>query len=141
MPATTRLLLVLLLVPTATVGLRPQAPTAHPRNFIRINNPVVALTNVRVIDGTGAPPRERQTIVVSGGRIASIGDTDSTTPPAGASVYNLPGRSVMPGLVMLHEHLYYPTSANLDAPMDESFVRLYLASGVTTIRTAGTFNA
>jgi len=136
----TRLMLVLLLVSTATVGLQPQAPSAHPRNFVRINDRVIALTNVRVIDGTGAPARERQTIVVSGGRIAAMGDTGSTTPPADARIFDLTGRSIMPGLVMLHEHLYYPTSANLDAPMDESFVRLYLAAGVTTIRTAGTFN-
>src|SRR6185295_14590668 len=131
-----RSLLVLLLISTATVVVRPQAPSAHPRNFTRINNPVIALANVRVIDGTGAPARERQTIVVNAGRIVAIGDTDSTTPPAGATVYDLRGRSVMPGLVMLHEHLYYPSSANLDAPMNESFVRLYLAAGVTTIRTA-----
>ena len=133
-------MLVLSLVASATVGLRPQSQSAHPRNFISISDPVIVLTNVRVIDGTGAPARERQTVVVSNGRIAAIGDTASTTPPAGATILDLTGRSVIPGLVMLHEHLYYPTSNTINAQMDESFVRLYLAAGATTIRTGGTFN-
>ena len=46
----------------------------------------------------------------------------------------------MPGLVMLHEHLYYPTGPGVYGQLGESFTRLYLAGGVTTMRTGGNVN-
>jgi enamidase len=55
-------------------------------------------------------------------------------------VIDLAGKSVMPGLVMLHEHLYYPVGPNVYGQLGASFVRLYLAGGVTTMRTAGNVN-
>src|SRR4029077_18658895 len=60
--------------------------------------------------------------------------------PAGATVVDLAGRSVMPGLVMLHENLYYPVGPGVYGQLGTSFVRLYLAGGVTTMRTAGNVN-
>ena len=48
------------------------------------------------------------------------------------------GRTVLPGLVMLHEHLMFTEPIGLTRPQDFSFPRLYLAFGVTTMRTAGT---
>ena len=50
------------------------------------------------------------------------------------------GKSVIPGLVMLHEHLYYPTGPGVYGQLGESFTRLYLAGGVTTMRTGGNMN-
>jgi imidazolonepropionase-like amidohydrolase len=108
--------------------------------FIRVNAPVVALTNVRVIDGTGAPARERQTVILRDGMIAALGDATRLAPPPGAEVLDLAGRSVVPGLVMVHEHLYYPTGPGVYGQLGESFSRLYLAGGVTTIRTGGNMN-
>jgi enamidase len=125
----------------AAAAARPQSPSDDPGNYISFDEPLFALTNVRVIDGTGAPAREGQTVVVRDGLITSVGGTDSTQPPAGAVTVDLTGRSLMPGLVMLHEHLFYPTSPSVYAHLDESFVRLYLAGGVTTMRTGGAFNA
>jgi enamidase len=55
-------------------------------------------------------------------------------------VIDLTGRTVMPGLVMLHEHLYYPTGGGTYANLSESFTRLYLAGGVTSMRTGGNTN-
>jgi imidazolonepropionase-like amidohydrolase len=55
-------------------------------------------------------------------------------------VIDLAGKSVMPGLVMVHEHLYYPTGPGVYGQLGESFVRLYLAGGVTTMRTGGNVN-
>ncbi len=46
----------------------------------------------------------------------------------------------MPGLVMVHEHLYYPTGPGVYGQLGESFSRLYLAGGVTTMRTGGNVN-
>src|SRR5688500_17373423 len=110
------------------------------RNFIKIDAPVIALTNVRVIDGTGAPAKEKQTLVIRGGDIAEVGDTGRVVVPEGATTIDLTGKSVMPGLVMVHEHLYYPAGPGVYGQLGESFVRLYLAGGVTTMRTGGNVN-
>jgi len=107
------------------------------KSFITVDEPVVALTNVRVIDGTGAPAREKQTIVIRDGNIAELGETSRVSVPSGATVIDLAGKTVIPGLVMLHEHLFYPTGPGVYGPLGESFVRLYLAGGVTTMRTGG----
>ena len=108
--------------------------------FIKVQAPIVALVHARVIDGTGAPARDDQTIVIRDGNIAAIGDAARTTPPAGATIVDLTGKSVMPGLVMLHEHLYYTTGPGVYGQLGVSFSRLYLAGGVTTMRTAGNVN-
>jgi imidazolonepropionase-like amidohydrolase len=126
---------------TVAVAAQGQAPNPNaPANFIRFNAPVTVLTHVRVIDGTGAPARENQTIVMRDGRIADVGDVARITLPAGADIIDLPGRSVIPGLVMMHEHLYYPTGPGVYGQLGESFTRLYLAGGVTTMRTGGNTN-
>ncbi len=110
------------------------------REFVAVDAAVVALTNARVIDGTGAPARDGQTVVLRDGLIAAIGPAAATPAPAGAHVIDLAGKSVMPGLVMLHEHLYYPTGPGVYGQLGQSFVRLYLAGGVTTMRTGGNMN-
>jgi enamidase len=110
------------------------------RAFIKVDAPVVSLTNVRVIDGTGAPARAGQTIVIKGGSIAELGDAARVRSPEGSTILDLAGRTVMPGLVMLHEHLYYPTGPGVYGQLGESFIRLYLAGGVTTMRTGGNVN-
>jgi imidazolonepropionase-like amidohydrolase len=128
-----------LIATTIASAQRPQFSDAV-RGFIKIDAPAVALTNVRVIDGTGAPARPQQTIVIRDGNIAEIGDATRVKPPEGATVVELSGRSVIPGLVMVHEHLYYPTGPGVYGQLGESFIRLYLAGGVTTMRTGGNVN-
>jgi imidazolonepropionase-like amidohydrolase len=135
-----RVVLVMALVASAA-ALRGQQPLAESvKQYVRTHAAAVALTNVRVIDGTGAAPREAQTIVIRGGQIAEIGDAGRVAPPAGAEILDLSGRTVIPGLVMLHEHLYYPTGPGVYGQLGESFSRLYLAGGVTTMRTGGNMN-
>jgi imidazolonepropionase-like amidohydrolase len=116
----------------------PVAQTSSPvRPFIKIDAPSVALTHVRVIDGSGSPARDDQTIVLSNGKIESLGAASSATIPKAAQVLDLPGYTVIPGLVGMHDHLFYPMGGGFFAEMGFSFPRLYLASGVTTIRTTG----
>ncbi|HEX8944236.1 MAG TPA: amidohydrolase family protein [Gemmatimonadaceae bacterium] len=117
-------------------------PTLRPavRAFVQIDTPIVALTHVRVIDGTGAPARSDQTIIIRDGMIAAVGAAGSTQVPAGAQVLDLTGKSVIPGLVMVHEHLFYPTGPGVYGNLAESFSRLYLAGGVTSMRTGGNMN-
>jgi imidazolonepropionase-like amidohydrolase len=119
---------------------QPAQFNATVRGFISVDAPVVALTHVRVIDGSGAPPKEDQTIVIRGGNIAEIGDTPRVHAPDGATAIDLTGKSVIPGLVMVHEHTYYPTGPGVYGQLGLSFARLYLAGGVTTMRTAGNTN-
>ncbi|MGC2540100.1 MAG: amidohydrolase family protein, partial [Candidatus Sulfotelmatobacter sp.] len=107
------------------------------RAFVKVNAPIVALTHVRVIDGTGTAAREDQTIILNNGKIESIGDASAVNVPKDAQVMDLKGYSVIPGLVGMHEHMFYPAGDAIFHEMPISFPRLYLAGGVTTIRTAG----
>ena len=104
--------------------------------FVKVDAPTVALTHVRVIDGTGAPARADQTVVLSQGKIVSISDA-GTAAPKDALILDLHGDSVIPGLVGMHDHLFYPVGGGIFGEMGFSFPRLYLAGGVTTIRTTG----
>jgi imidazolonepropionase-like amidohydrolase len=106
------------------------------RQYVRTDAPVIALTNARVIDGTGAPARENQTIVIRDGNIAYVGAT-AGAPTSGAETIDLAGQTVLPGFVMLHEHMFYPAGNGMYNELGFSFPRLYLAGGATTIRTGG----
>ncbi|HXF95237.1 MAG TPA: amidohydrolase family protein [Gemmatimonadales bacterium] len=129
---------ILALVPTLVAA---QRPTLSPqvRQFVAVDTPVVALTHVRVVDGTGAAPAEDQTIVLRDGRIAALGPAARVRPPAGAQVLDLAGHTVVPGFVGLHNHTFYTTSGR-SVQLNVSAPRLYLASGVTTIRTTGSMS-
>jgi len=118
--------------------LRAQSPTLSDavKRFVSVDAPAVALTHVRLVDGTGAAAKDDQTIVIQGGRIAAVGPAAQVQPPAGARVMDLAGHTVLPGLVGLHDHTFYTTSGRA-TQLNVSAPRLYLASGVTTIRTTG----
>ena len=109
------------------------------QQFIRTEAPVIALTHVRVIDGTGAPAKEDQTIVISDGKIQSIEPSATAKPPTNAQTLDLNGYTVLPGLVGMHNHMFFPMGGSppMYSNMGSSFPRLYLANGVTTIRTTG----
>jgi imidazolonepropionase-like amidohydrolase len=107
------------------------------RNFVKVDAPAVALTHVTVIDGTGAAPLEDQTIVLRKGKIESMAAASSAKVPSDAQVLDLHDYSVIPGLVGMHDHMFYPMGNVIFGEMGYSFPRLYLAAGVTTIRTTG----
>jgi imidazolonepropionase-like amidohydrolase len=132
--------IVLLLAAGLLAAAQPPQFSNLVRSFVKIDAPVVALTNVRVIDGTGAPVRNKQTIVIRGGNVAEMGETGRIPIPQEATTIDLAGKSVIPGLVMVHEHLYYPSGSGVYGQLGASFVRLYLAGGVTTMRTGGNVN-
>jgi imidazolonepropionase-like amidohydrolase len=115
------------------------AQTPDRQQFIRTEAPVIALAHVRVIDGTGAAPRDDQTIVISDGKIQSVGPSKDAKVPANAQTLDLNGYTVLPGLVGMHNHLFFPMGGSppMYSNMGSSFPRLYLALGVTTIRTTG----
>ncbi len=116
--------------------------------FVRVDAPKVILTHVRVIDGTGAPAVEDQNIVIEAGKITTIEPGADPASADGITVLDLRGYTVMPGIVGMHNHLFYIARPNLTAQwkydqpvvvpqMTFSAPRLYLAAGVTTMRTTG----
>jgi len=129
----------LALPPSRAAAQQPEL-SADVRQYVAVDTPVVALTHVRVIDGTGSPAKDDETVVIRNGNIAALGPASSVKVPAGALVMDLGGKSVLPGLVMMHEHLFYPTGPGVYGNETQSFPRLYLAGGVTTMRTAGNVN-
>ena len=107
------------------------------REFVKVDAPVIALEHVRVIDGTGSPAREDQTIILKSGKIQSLAGDRQAIVPQDAQVLDLHGYTVIPGLVGMHDHMFYPMGNGVYGEMAYSFPRLYLAAGVTTIRTTG----
>ena len=132
-------LLVAIALGTATYA-SAQAPprSGELRFFATYDTTRLALTHARLIDGTGASATLDQTILIERGIIRAVGDSARVSIPAGTQVVNVEGKSVMPGLVMVHEHMFYPSGAGgVYNQQTLSFPRLYLAGGVTTARTAG----
>jgi imidazolonepropionase-like amidohydrolase len=132
--------LLLLLVYFAGRALAQSASLFPPEvmRYVRVSAPVVALEHVRVIDGTGAAPVDKQTIVIAHRKIESVGADGSVNVPAGAKILDLTGYTVIPGIVGMHDHLFYPSGGvPIYNEMAYSFPKLYLAAGVTTIRSTG----
>ena len=140
--------LVSLLVGTVAAA-QTQKPTDL-TEFVSVDRPVFVLNHVRVIDGTGAAPKEDQAIVIANGKIQSIGPAASAQIPQGAQQIDRSGFTVIPGLVGMHNHLYYTDSYAVQlvggklgepglfvAEIPYTAPRLYLAAGVTTMRTTG----
>jgi imidazolonepropionase-like amidohydrolase len=136
-----RLPVSLLALAALTVAAQQQQDPLAP--YISISEPTVALTHVEIIDGTGTAPILDQTVLISNGKIESILPASAAKIPANARVLDLTGHTVFPGLVGMHEHLFYtePENSSLHAFIIgqslQTAPRLYLAGGVTTGRTTG----
>jgi len=91
-----------------------------------------------VVDGTGSQPMPNRAVLIEDGRISQIGTAGHVRSPEGAEVLDLEGHTLIPGIVGLHNHTFY-TTTNRIAQLGTSAPRLYLASGVTTIRTTGSY--
>ncbi|MBV8658399.1 MAG: amidohydrolase family protein [Burkholderiales bacterium] len=128
------------LIPTALLCLTCAAFAGEGDAYIAFKPPVLALTHVEVLDGTGAPAQKDMTVVVRNGRIEALGPFAKVKVPKDAEVKDLHGKSLSPGYVMLHEHTFYPIAYYAYGAMFKSFPHLYLAGGATTIRTAGSMS-
>lgn len=116
--------------------------------FVRVDAARVVLTHVRVVDGTGAPAADDENVVIEAGKIVAVNKGAEVAAAPGTAVLDLHGYTVIPGIVGMHNHLFYIARPNLnsqwkhDEPllvpqMTFSAPRLYLAAGVTTMRTTG----
>jgi imidazolonepropionase-like amidohydrolase len=126
----------------------PSKNTAAVKEFGRVCAPKVVLTHVRIIDGTGVAAIDDQNVVIEGGKIAAIMKGADVAANKSVAVLDLRGHTVIPGIVGMHDHLFYIVRPNLDSrrhfdnpvlvtQMTFSAPRLYLASGITTMRTTG----
>lgn len=112
------------------------------KQFVDYDTPVLALRHALLIDGTGGTPKPGQTVIIRKGKIDWVGADALARVPKEALILDLYGKVLMPGLIMLHEHLYNsavaydPTFPNLKQ-MPLTYPRLYLAGGATTARTCG----
>ncbi|MEO8448477.1 MAG: amidohydrolase family protein [Gemmatimonadota bacterium] len=124
----------------APAALAAQAPAGLPaaeRQFVAVDAPTVALTHVKLVDGTGSALKDDQTIIIQNGKISWVGPSSSASVPSGARVLELSGHTIIPGMVGLHDHTFYGGASWPYVHLPVSAPRLYLAAGVTTIRTTG----
>lgn len=129
---------------TVHYSIYSQDIAANLQDFIGLNDSIVAITNITLIDGTGSPLKRNQDIVFTNNNIRSIGNTGEISIPANATLIDGTDKSLIPGFIMMHEHLFYakPTENRYKAVhMPFTFPRMYLAGGVTTMRTAGSIEA
>src|SRR5207237_2560363 len=121
----------------ALIAQRPDSLAAQVREYVAVDTSLLALTHVLLVDGTGGAPKTDQTIVIRAGRIATVGPAASMQIPPGARVMDMSGSTVIPGLIGMHDHLFYTAAGGRAVQMSYTGPRLYLGSGVTTIRTTG----
>jgi imidazolonepropionase-like amidohydrolase len=126
-----------------------QQPSPTVLEYLKVKPGKTVLRHVRVIDGTGAPAVEDQDILIEGGKIVGVVAAASDQPAADVQQIELAGRTVFPGIVGMHDHLYWIAVPNADSDrhdsqppllvpqMTFSAPRMYLANGVTTLRTTG----
>lgn len=143
-----RLLVAVSVLSLAALDAQQPALAPGVQKYVRVNSPKVVLAHVGIIDGTGKPAIEDQNVTIEGGKITAIQAGTDVTGTPGTTVLALRGYSVMPGIVGMHDHMYYLARPNFDAnwnweqppiapQMSFSAPRLYLAGGVTTMRTTG----
>lgn len=117
-------------------------------SYVRTGGQRIILAHVRIIDGSGRPALTDRNVTLEGGKIVALEAGADVAPQAGTEVLDLRGHTALPGIVGMHDHLFYIASPNFDSrwnrepptllpQMTFSAPRLYLAAGVTTIRTAG----
>jgi enamidase len=113
-------------------------PQSDDAKFVAYAQPAIAFTHAEIVDGTGAAPRYGQTLLIQDGRIAALGAHVKV--PKDATVIDARGKTLLPGFVMMHEHLFYPMGQRNYGSMHYTFPRLYLAGGTTTARTGGSMS-
>ena len=115
---------------------------------------VYLLKPARVFDGVDAQPHAGWVVLVQGQRIMAAGPASQVTVPAGATIVDLPGMTLLPGLIEAHSHMflhpYNETSWN-DQVLKEPLAlrvaratvhaRKTLMAGFTTVRDLGTEGA
>lgn len=127
----------LLALPVVAQAQRPTL-SDNVRKYVSSDTSLVAITGVTVIDGKGTAAVKGQTVVIRDGRIAEVGPATKVKVPAGAQMVDGTGMTLIPGIVGMHDHMFYTAAGGVGVTMSFTGPRLYLASGVTSVRTTGT---
>lgn len=129
-------------LPLSALGAPGDAPSPGLAPYVDVNARIVAIEHVRLIDGTGRPALPEQTVILIDGKIAELGDAGSVKAAAGAAILDGRDRTLMPGYVGTHNHLFTGQLVRIPVwrEMPFSFPRLYLAAGTTTLRTTGSMD-
>ena len=127
---------LLLATPESVFAQRAEDMASSVRQYVATDAPVIALEHVRLLDGTGADPMDDMTIIIRDGQIEAVGRGIAI--PDDAERHDGTGKTVIPGILGLHNHTFYTTSQRR-IQLDFAAPMLYLASGVTTIRTTGSY--
>ena len=108
----------------------------------------IALKGARLIDGNGGLADEEVTVLVKGNNIEAVGSTSSVNIPPKSKVYNLEGKTVMPGMIDSHVHLYWngepdlalhawKESTAMRSIKSVAWIQRSLEAGFTTLRSGG----
>ncbi len=109
----------------ASVAAGPQETERHPRRHLRAVEPqLLVLTGGVLIDGTGAPPLPDAAVVVRGDRIIEVGRAGDVEVPPSATVIDVRGATILPGVFNAHVHSSYRQSS----------LEAWAHAGVTTVR-------
>jgi enamidase len=120
------------------VAAPPPDQKSEDTKFVAYDQKILAFTHAEIVDGTGRKAKYDQTLIVRDGRIAALGPHVAV--PRDATIIDAHGKTLLPGFVMVHEHLFYPMGRRNYASLHYSFPRLYLAGGTTTARTGGSMS-
>ena len=104
------------------------------------NEGSIAFVGARIIDGTAADPLEDGVIVITDGRIRTVGPRSAVTIPAGAQQIDVTGKTIMPGLINAHGHVGNTVGLGTGAYTTDNLLRqlnLYARYGITTINSLG----
>lgn len=131
-------ILILLASASPAMAQRAAEYSKTVKTFIVADQPVLLIRNARLWDGTGSAAKPGQDMLVRDGKIAAIGP--KLPVHRGANVIEANGRTLMPGLVMMHEHLVREAPGDRLAFYSHPYIpQIMLAYGTTTARTAGGF--
>lgn len=113
----------------AETELRDATAEAMNRRVVKQTSGTLAITNGDLFDSDRGIVRPRTTVIVRGDRVIAVGPADSIAVPAGATVIDATGKTVMPGMWDMHGHMQ-TTSQSQGGPMQ-------LSLGITTVRDLG----
>ncbi|MFC1554450.1 amidohydrolase family protein [candidate division KSB1 bacterium] len=109
---------------------------------------VIAVTNARLINGTGSDPIDNTVILIRNGRFNAIGNQRDVTIPENSVIIDAGGKTVVPGLIDAHFHMNYPSDRETPFLLNEAIcafraiplLNRHLMGGITTIMDAGAYH-
>lgn len=101
--------------------------------YIKYHEELLAFTNATIVDGTGKSIKQNQTLIIENGVFKKVGNDTDIKVPQNAKTINLKGKTIIPGIIGMHNHLHIPRFPDVG----DVAAKLYLAAGVTTIQTCG----